>query len=205
MASSACTCAVPSNGCKSIVGMSIDGRARRKEASPGCRSQNQLQRSCGRQEPIANGLQKPEPATKVLWQTGAHCQRFFKQGPKSQYFEVQPVETGPRPTPQMASQTDQFKAAKQEMQRTFEKAKEEENRQIKETDEAKELTKDNEPKFRPLYVLTEAQQLAMQTVRDKIGAFQEWKEEQEKSAEGEDCDEDKGFDDGEDEEGVGVY
>ncbi|KFZ20054.1 hypothetical protein V502_03377 [Pseudogymnoascus sp. VKM F-4520 (FW-2644)] len=38
----------------------------------------------------------------------------------------------------MASQTDQFKAAKQEMQRAFEKANEEENRQIKETDEAKE-------------------------------------------------------------------
>jgi hypothetical protein len=38
----------------------------------------------------------------------------------------------------MASRTDQFKAAKQEMQRAFEKAEEEENRLIKETDEAKE-------------------------------------------------------------------
>jgi hypothetical protein len=35
---------------------------------------------------------------------------------------------------------------------------------------------EDEPDFRPLYVLTEAQQSAMQTVRDKIGAFQEWKE-----------------------------
>ncbi|KFZ20514.1 hypothetical protein V502_03157 [Pseudogymnoascus sp. VKM F-4520 (FW-2644)] len=105
----------------------------------------------------------------------------------------------------MASQTDQFKAAKQEMQRAFEKVEEEEKRQIKETDEAKELTKDDEPEFRPLYVLTEAQQSAMQTVRDKIGAFQEWKEEKEKNAAGEDCDEDEGFDDGEEvevEEGV---
>ncbi|KFY65433.1 hypothetical protein V496_02557 [Pseudogymnoascus sp. VKM F-4515 (FW-2607)] len=57
-------------------------------------------------------------------------------GPKSQYFEVEPVETGPRPTPQRASRTDQFKAAKQEMQRAFEKAEKEENRRIKETDEA---------------------------------------------------------------------
>ncbi|OBT81965.1 hypothetical protein VE02_10019, partial [Pseudogymnoascus sp. 03VT05] len=40
----------------------------------------------------------------------------------------------------------------------------------------------------------------MQTVRDKIRAFQEWKEEQEKNAAGEDC-EDEGFNDGD--EGVG--
>ncbi|OBT40058.1 hypothetical protein VE00_09314 [Pseudogymnoascus sp. WSF 3629] len=61
---------------------------------------------------------------------------------------------------------------------------------------------DDEPEFRPPYVMTEAQQSAMQTVRDKIGAFQEWKEEQAKSAEGEDRDEDEGFDDGEDDEGA---
>lgn len=46
--------------------------------------------------------------------------------------------TGPRPTPRMASRADQFKAAKKEMQREFEKAEAEENRKIKETDEAKE-------------------------------------------------------------------
>jgi len=27
----------------------------------------------------------------VPWRTGIHCQRFFKQGHKSQYFEVQPI------------------------------------------------------------------------------------------------------------------
>ena len=80
----------------------------------------------------------PWPTPRVPWQTEIHCQRFFKQGHKSQYFEVQPVETGPRPTPRMASRADQFKAAKQEMQRAFEKAEAEENRKIKETDEAKE-------------------------------------------------------------------
>lgn len=82
--------------------------------------------------------QNPRSARKVPWQAGIHCQRFFKQGSKSRYFEVQPVETGPRPTPRMASRTGQFKAAKQEMQRAFEKAEEEEKRQTKETDEAKE-------------------------------------------------------------------
>ncbi|KFZ20592.1 hypothetical protein V502_03128 [Pseudogymnoascus sp. VKM F-4520 (FW-2644)] len=205
----------------------------------------------------------------------------------------------------MASRTDQFKAAKQEMQRAFEKAEEEEKRQTKETDEAKEPSpwlrrvgciphlagvdrkevrelvepvddeeephlafmctafewlvedaqykavrdvvgihtlfeankkveketnmpfdswmdmttieryvevwkqlllfvfraEDDEPEFRPPYVLTEAQQSAMQTVRDKIGAFQEWKEEQEGGGGGGDGDEDEGFDDGEDDGG----
>ncbi|OBT60052.1 hypothetical protein VE03_10517 [Pseudogymnoascus sp. 23342-1-I1] len=55
---------------------------------------------------------------------------------------------------------------------------------------------DDEPELRPPYVLAEAQQSAMQTVRDKIGAFQEWKEEKEKSATDEDRDEDEGFDGG---------
>jgi hypothetical protein len=40
----------------------------------------------------------------------------------------------------MASWADQFEAAKKEMQRAFEKAEGEENHQIKETDEAKELS-----------------------------------------------------------------
>lgn len=34
---------------------------------------------------------------------------------------------------------------------------------------------EDDPEFRPPYVLTEAQQTAMQTVRDKIQAFQQWK------------------------------
>ncbi|OBT79272.1 hypothetical protein VF21_01964 [Pseudogymnoascus sp. 05NY08] len=104
----------------------------------------------------------------------------------------------------MASRTDQFKAAKQEMQRAFAKAEEEENRKIKETDEAKEPS----PWLRRVRCITylagvdQKEQSTMQTVRDKIRAFQEWKEEQEKSAEGEDRDEDEGFNDGEDDEGV---
>jgi hypothetical protein len=38
----------------------------------------------------------------------------------------------------MVSRTDQFEAAKEEIKHAFEKAEEEEKRQIKETDEAKE-------------------------------------------------------------------
>ena len=74
----------------------------------------------------------------VPWRTGVHCQRFFKQGHKSQYFEVQPVSTGPPPTPRIASRKSQLEAAKKEIERAFAKAEEEEARQIKETDEAKE-------------------------------------------------------------------
>jgi hypothetical protein len=37
--------------------------------------------------------QNPESAKSVLWQTRIYCQQFFKQGYKSQYFEVQPILT----------------------------------------------------------------------------------------------------------------
>ena len=80
----------------------------------------------------------PKPVKDVPWQAGIHCQRFFKKRTKSRYFEVQPIPTGPPPTPQIASRTSQFEAAKKEIERAFAKAEEEEERQIKETDEAKE-------------------------------------------------------------------
>jgi RecQ family ATP-dependent DNA helicase len=202
----------------------------------------------------------------------------------------------------MASRVDQFNAAKQEMQRAFAKAAEEEKRQIKETDEAKEPSpwlkrvgciphlagvdrtdarelvepvdaqdephlailctafewliqdaqyhavrevvglqtlfeankkevdketnmpfdswmdittigryievwkqlllfvfraEEDDPEFRPPYVLTAAQQTAMQAVRTKIEAFQQWKTAQQpRVADGNnDRDADEGFDD----------
>ena len=305
---------IPALGQPKMNGMRCKAQVEGRECGYICCSLQQMQEHCGEMHQWKSEQkgrprkENPQSSRTVPWQTGIHCQRFFKQGHKSQYFEVQPVGTGPRPTPRMASRTDQFKAAKQEMQRAFKKAEEEENRRIKETDEAKEPSpwlrrvgcithlagvdrkevrefvepvdekeephlaimctafewliqdaqhhavrdvvgihalfeankkeveketnmpfdswmdittieryvevwkqlllfvfraEDDEPKFRPPYVLTEAQQSAMQTVRDKIGAFQEWKEEQAKSAEGEDHDEDEGFDDGEDDEGMG--
>lgn len=110
-----------------------------------CRTERGMRKHCWKEhqwKSAAKGGQprkhNPRPAKDVPWQTGIHCQRFFKKQTKSQYFEVQMVQTGPRPTPRMASRTDQLKAAKKEMQRAFEKAEAEENRKIKETDEAKE-------------------------------------------------------------------
>jgi hypothetical protein len=310
---------IPALGQPKMNGMRCKVQVEGRECGYICCSLQQMQEHCGEMHQWKTKQkgrprkENPRSARTVPWQTGIHCQRFFKQGHKSQYFEVQPVETGPRPTPRMASRTDQFKAAKQEMQRAFEKAEEEEKRQTKETDEAKEPSpwlrrvgciphlagvdrkevrelvepvdeeeepnlaimctafewlvedaqhhvvrgvvgihalfeankkeveketnmpfdswmdmttieryvevwkqlllfvfraEDDEPEFRPPYVLTEAQQSAMQIVREKIGAFQEWKQEQEGSGGGGDGrdgggdgDEDEGFDDGEDDRG----
>ena len=97
-----------------------------------------MQGHCGDVHQWKVKSKEDDPPPRVPWQTGIHCQLFFRQGHKSQYSEVQPVETGLRPTPRMASRAEQFKAVKQEMQRAFDKDEEEEDRQIKETDEAKE-------------------------------------------------------------------
>jgi len=73
------------------------------------------------------------------WRTGVHCQRFFKQGPKSGYFEVQNEEASPRSNPpRIASRADQFKAAKQELEAALRRAEAEERRVIKEAEEARE-------------------------------------------------------------------
>ncbi len=270
-----------------------------------CCSSQQIQNHCTDDHQWKNTESRGRPRKarvrqipSVPWETGIHCQRFFPQGPKSQYFEVQPVPTRPPPTPRITSRKSQFDAAKQEMQRAFKKAEEEEERQIKETDEAKEpspwlkrvgciphlasvdrkearelvepVDEREEPHLailctafewliqdaqhhavrevvglqtlfeankkevdretnmpfdswmdittveryvevwrqlllfvfraeeddvdkRPPYVLTSTQQIAMQAVRDKIQAFQEWKQEQQKSTEDDDQGGDEGF------------
>ena len=53
---------------------------------------------------------------EVPWRIGVYCQRFFKQGPKSGYFEVQSPKASPPSNPGIASQDDQFKAAKRELE-----------------------------------------------------------------------------------------
>lgn len=64
---------------------------------------------------------------EVPWQTGIHCQRFFKQGPKSGYFEVRNAEASPPSSPPgIASREDQFKAAKRELEAALRKAEEKE-------------------------------------------------------------------------------
>jgi hypothetical protein len=75
---------------------------------------------------------------EVPWRTGVNCQLFFKQGPKSGYFEVQRAETSPESSsqPGIASRTDQYKAAKWELEEALRKAEAEERRVIKEAEEA---------------------------------------------------------------------
>jgi RecQ family ATP-dependent DNA helicase len=77
---------------------------------------------------------------EVPWRTGVHCQRFFIQGPKSGYFEVGKAEATPQANeqPGIASRTDQFKAAKRELEEALRKAEAEERRVIKEAEEARE-------------------------------------------------------------------
>ena len=76
----------------------------------------------------------------VPWRTGVHCQRFFTQGHKSGYFEVQRAEARPESSsqPGIASRTDQYKAAKRELEEALRKAEAEERRVIKEAEEARE-------------------------------------------------------------------
>jgi hypothetical protein len=77
---------------------------------------------------------------EVPWRTGVYCQRFFKQGLKSGYFEVGKAETTPQVNeqPGIASRTDQFKAAKRELEAALRKAEEEERRVMKEAEESRE-------------------------------------------------------------------
>ena len=72
------------------------------------------------------------------WRTGVHCQRFFKSGPKSGYFEVQSPEASPPSSPGIASREDQFQAAKQELEAAVRKAEEKERRCIREAEESRE-------------------------------------------------------------------
>ncbi|KFY68109.1 hypothetical protein V496_01286 [Pseudogymnoascus sp. VKM F-4515 (FW-2607)] len=73
----------------------------------------------------------------VPWRSGVHCQRFFAQGPKSRFFEVQGKESQPSPQ-EMRSRTHQFRTARREMEAAFRWAEEKERREIKEADEHRE-------------------------------------------------------------------
>ncbi|KFX99064.1 hypothetical protein O988_04063 [Pseudogymnoascus sp. VKM F-3808] len=87
------------------------------------------------------------------------------------------------------------------MQRAFEKA-EEEKRQIKETDEARELSS-WVTAFE--WLIQDARYKAVRVIVDHwmvLTTIERWKQEQEKNAAGENLDEDEVFDDGEDDEGV---
>ena len=76
----------------------------------------------------------------IPWRIDVHCQRFFKSGPKSRYFEVsEEVEVGASSSSQgIASQDNQFKAAKRELEAALRKVEEEERRCIEEAEESRE-------------------------------------------------------------------
>jgi superfamily II DNA helicase RecQ len=79
------------------------------------------------------------PDINTPWRTGVKCQRFFVQGPKSGYFEVQATDPDQIPSRvQIRSRIDQFKEAKREMEAAFRAAEAKERREIKEFDEARE-------------------------------------------------------------------
>jgi hypothetical protein len=76
----------------------------------------------------------------VPWQTDIYCQRLFKSGPKSGYFEVRNAEAEASllSSPGIASREDQFKAAKRELEAALRKAEEKERQCIKEAEESRE-------------------------------------------------------------------
>jgi RecQ family ATP-dependent DNA helicase len=79
------------------------------------------------------------PDGNTPWRTGVKCQRFFIQGAKSGYFEVQATDPEQIPSrAQIRSRIDQFKAAKHEMEAAFRAVEAKERREIKEFDEARE-------------------------------------------------------------------
>ena len=75
---------------------------------------------------------------QVPWRTSVHCQRFFIQGHKSGYFEVQASTATATPQPSIASRASQFEAAKQELETALRQAEAEERQKIKEAEEARE-------------------------------------------------------------------
>jgi hypothetical protein len=74
----------------------------------------------------------------IVWRTGVYCQRFFVQGPKSRYFEVEAPDRYMPSQAQIRSRTSQFRDAKREMEAAFRAAEERENREIEEFEESRE-------------------------------------------------------------------
>src|ERR1700761_608777 len=79
-----------------------------------------------------------ESISHTPWRTNVSCQRFFVQGVKSNYFEVQAPDPQIRSRAQIKSRIDQFKAAKQEIEKAFQAAEEKERREIKVFEESRE-------------------------------------------------------------------
>ncbi|KFZ17941.1 hypothetical protein V501_01471, partial [Pseudogymnoascus sp. VKM F-4519 (FW-2642)] len=78
------------------------------------------------------------PNNDIPWRTDVSCQRFFVQGAKSRYFEVQAPSPQIPSQAQMRSRTSQFQTAKQEMEEAFRAAEDRERQEIKEFEESRE-------------------------------------------------------------------
>jgi hypothetical protein len=72
------------------------------------------------------------------WRTNVSCQRFFIQGAKSHYFEVQAPDQYLPSQAEIRSRTSQFRDAKREIEAAFQAAEERENREIEEFEESRE-------------------------------------------------------------------
>ena len=80
----------------------------------------------------------PRPKNDTPWRTNVSCQRFFVQGPKSKYFEVQVPNPRVPSQGEIQSRISQFQTAKQDMEAAFQAAEEKERREIKEFEESRE-------------------------------------------------------------------
>lgn len=79
----------------------------------------------------------PAKESEQPWETGIHCQRFFKQGARSGYFQVRCIAETIQQA-QIASRDDQLEAKKQILTTRMNDAKEEERRKITESEESME-------------------------------------------------------------------
>jgi hypothetical protein len=78
------------------------------------------------------------PTNSTPWRTDVSCQRFFIQGPKSNYFEVQAPDIQVPSRAQVRSRTSQFHAARQEIEAAMRAVEEKERQEIKEFEESRE-------------------------------------------------------------------
>jgi hypothetical protein len=79
-----------------------------------------------------------ESTSCMPWRTNVSCQRFFIQGIKSNYFEVQAPDPQMPSRSQIRSRISQFHTAKKEIETAFRAAEEKERQEIKEFEESRE-------------------------------------------------------------------
>jgi superfamily II DNA helicase RecQ len=108
-----------------------------------CSTVRQMRAHCTKEHQW-NSTQKGRPrndseSTSCMpWRTNVSCQRFFIQGIKSNYFEVQAPDAQMPSRAQIQSRISQFHTAKKEIETAFRAAEEKERQEIKEFEETRE-------------------------------------------------------------------